>query len=153
MKLNKFLQTLDGKQIVAIGCTGEGNHSYVYIGEAGNWDLIKRAFEDYRTSIADKLERCRSKIEHYALNPVEFTGKETEEERTKKIFERADYMVSAYNSFRKSKNYLETYRSPSERNVKDDYPRNVDGAIAVLIEGKECGDFWFKSEFDKKYGV
>ena len=53
MKLKRYLKTLNEKDIVSIA-TKKGNN-YVYIGEAGNVELISKTFEDYHKSIGNEF--------------------------------------------------------------------------------------------------
>lgn len=149
MKLKEYLKNLDGNTIVSIGANN--GSAYMYIGKAENVDFILKLFEDYRTEKECEFADLTNKLNKWAFETPEVTGMEATDARN--VVEYATLMHHLYVTHKKTEKYLRTYRNPLNREVVDKSKRIDDKGVRVIIEGKEYGDFWFKSEFDEKYDV
>ena len=148
--LREYLETLDEDCRVAIGCkSGTG---FLYIGEAGNTELILRAFEDYRETVKERMNKAKGIINYHIMNPPALTG-ETDEENFDIILRRASYITENARSYLRSEKYIKGFISPMNRPVRERYHKDVDDCIAILIRGHEEGPYWTKSEFDADYKV
>ena len=149
MKLKDYLLTLDGNTIVSIG-TKDGS-SYMYIGEAGNTDLINKAFEDIYKAARRRLTRLRGQEKNWFMMKPIMGKKQINDEAL--IHEYAGELAHIYEEINRNRKIVELYVTPLTRDVVStmDLVRD-DNGIQVIISGFEKGRFWFKSEFDKRYG-
>lgn len=149
MKLKNYLLTLDSNAIVSIG-TKDGS-SYMYIGKAGNVDLINKAFEDIHKSAVRRLRWLKNKEKELFMTKSNLGKKQLDNETL--IHEYAGELSKIYNEINTVKKNVDYYVNPLTRNVVStmDLVRD-DNGIQVIISGFEKGRFWLKSEFDKCYG-
>lgn len=149
MKLKDYLLTLDSNTIVSIG-TKDGS-SYMYIGEAGNTDLINKAFEDIYKGAVRRLKWLRSKEKNWFMMKPIMGKKQINDEAL--IHEYAGELAHIYEEINRTNKIVDRYVNPLTRDVVSttELVRD-DNGIQVIISGFESGRFWFKSEFDKRYG-
>lgn len=147
MKLKAYLKTLNEKDIVSIA-TKKGN-CYVYIGEAGNVELISKAFEDYHNSIGNKFEELKHSIKALSLSAPEL--EEDDDENLDIVLDYSRRIAKAYAIFNSSKKYLRDYVDPMKRDVISVEKRDAEKGVRVIISGSDNGKYWFKSEFDKDH--
>ena len=147
MKLKGYLKTLNEKDIVSIATKKGAN--YVYIGEAGNVELISKMFEDYHKRVADKFEELKYDIKALALSTPELG--EDNDENLDIVLDYSKRIANAYVEFNRSKKYLRDYVDPMKRDVISTENRDVEKGVRVIISGSENGKYWFKSEFDKDH--
>lgn len=145
--LKDFLETLKRDRIVAIGAAG--GDSFLYIGEAGNMELIEKCYTNYLAKTKKRLSANMIKLKNLILNPPVMG--EDEEENKKAIKYCANIIGRLDRAIDRNIKYINTYQPVMDRMVKEFYQREVDNALVILIDGLESGEFWFKSEFDKKY--
>ena len=149
MKLKEYLKNLDGNTIVSIGANrGSG---YMYIGKAENVDLILKIFEEYREEKMFEFAELIDKLTKWSFDTPEKTGMEATDARN--VVEYATLMHHLCVTYKKTEKYLRTYRNPFDRDIVATTKRIDEKGYRVIIEGREYGDFWFKSEFDEKYNV
>ena len=147
MKLKGYLKTLNEKDIVSIA-TKEGTN-YVYIGEAGNVELISKMFEDYHKRVANKFEELKYDIKALALSTPELG--EDDDENLDIVLDYSKRIANTYVNFGRSKKYLLGYVDPMKRCVITTEQRDAEKGVRVIISGSENGKYWFKSEFDKDH--
>lgn len=147
MKLKEYLETLDGDKIVAIGA--KNGASYMYMSRADNEELIIKCFDDYRESIAARIEKYTIILTQECFAVPKSSDNERGKE--KNLFAYARKIGRIVDTIDRSKLYVENFKPVLEREVVDTYYKEVDDCEAIIIEGSEMGKFWFKSEFDKKY--
>ena len=147
MKLKGYLKTLNEKDIVSIA-TKEGTN-YVYIGEAGNVELISKMFEDYHKRVANKFEELKYDIKALALSTPEL--EEDDDENLDIVLDYSKRIANTYANFGRSKKYLRDYVDPMKRDVISTEKRDAEKGVRVIISGSENGKYWFKSEFDKDH--
>lgn len=111
MKLKRYLKTLNEKDIVSIA-TKKGNN-YVYIGEAGNVELISKMFEDYHKSIGNKFEELKHNIKALSLSAPELG--EDDDENLDIVLDYSRRIANAYVEFNRSKKYLRDYVDPMKK--------------------------------------
>lgn len=149
MKLKNYLLTLDSNAIVSIG-TKDGS-SYMYIGEAGNTDLINKVFEDIHKGAVRRLKWLRGKEKNwFMMKPIMGKNKINDEAL---IHEYAGELAHIYEEINRNRKIVDRYVNPLTRDVVSttELVRD-DNGIQIIISGFESGRFWFKSEFDKRYG-
>lgn len=147
MKLKRYLKTLNEKDIVSIA-TKKGVN-YVYIGEAGNVELISKAFEDYHKSIGNKFEELKHNIKALSLSAPELG--EDDDENLDIVLDYSRRIANAYVEFNRSKKYLRDYVDPMKRDVISTEKRDAEKGVRVIISESDNGKYWFKSEFDKDH--
>ena len=147
MKLKRYLKTLNEKDIVSIA-TKKGVN-YVYIGEAGNVELISKTFEDYHKSIGNKFEELKHIIKALSLSAPELG--EDDDENLDIVLDYSRRIANAYVEFNRSKKYLRDYVDPMKRDVISTEKRDAEKGVKVIISGSDNGKYWFKSEFDKDH--
>lgn len=147
MKLNEYLQTLENESIVAIGI--KGGSGFIYIGEVGNTELIEKVFTDYLHKVGKRLYKNEQTLKDLVTKPV--TLSDELESDNKKVHAYADKITKVYGTIKNCEQYIKGFRPVLEREVIEDYHKEVDDCKAVIIEGSESGGFWFKAEFDNKY--
>ena len=148
MKLKNYLATLDGNEIISIGA--KDGSSYVYIGEAGNVELIGQMFENYHKMMVKELGTLEKELRKLIMTPPKLGMDESES--VNKIHEHAKTIARIYVSVEKHKEYINGYVNPMKRDVVVNESRDCEEGTRVIITGKEIGKFWFKSEFDKQNG-
>ena len=147
MKLKGYLKTLNEKGIVSIA-TKKGTN-YVYIGEAGNLELISKMFEDYHKRVANKFEELKYDIKALALSTPELG--EDDDENLDIVLDYSKRIANTYVEFNRSKKYLCDYVDPMKRDVISTEKRDAEKGGRVIISGSDNGKYWFKSEFDKDH--
>lgn len=147
MKLKRYLKTLNEKDIVSIA-TKKG-YNYVYIGEAGNVELISKTFEDYHKSIGNTFEELKHNIKALSLSAPELG--EDDDENLDIVLDYSRRIANAYVEFNRSKKYLRDYVDPMKRDVISTEKRDAEKGVRVIISGSDNGKYWFKSEFDKDH--
>ena len=147
MKLKRYLKTLNEKDIVSIA-TKEGT-SYVYIGEAGNVELISKTFEDYHKNISNTFEELKHSIKALSLSAPELGA--DDDENLGIVLDYSRRIANAYATFNRSKKYLRDYVDPMKRDVISIEKRDAEKGVRVIISGSDNGKYWFKSEFDKDH--
>ena len=147
MKLKRYLKTLNEKDIVSIA-TKEGSN-YVYIGEAGNVELISKTFEDYHKSIGNEFEELKHNIKALSLSAPELGA--DDDENLDIVLDYSRRIANAYVEFNRSKKYLRDYVDPMKRDVISTEQRDAEKGVRVIISGSDNGKYWFKSEFDKDH--
>ena len=148
MKLKNYLAKLDDKQIVSIGA--KNGNSYMYIGEAGNVNLICSLFEEYHNSVVTHLVELEKDEQTMVMTIPELEDDQTENKN--RIHNYAKGIALNYMNIENNKAYLRNYVDPLKRDVVETENRDQEKGIRVIITGQEKGRFWFKSEFDKQYG-
>ncbi len=141
--LKETLKRLEGKD-VAIG-TVQGSN-FVYIGKADNVDLIEQIFKDYHDRIENEKLPATKKAIQKAMREIDKKGK---------LIEQAKEIVKLVETLEKYEEYVEGYVAPMKRRIFDIYESEIGEKgepIRVIVTGREKGEFWFKSEFDLKYG-
>ena len=146
--LKDYLETLDGEKIVAIGAK-DGN-GFVYIGKAGNIEFIEKCYENYLAKVERKLIKNKNYLKELVMSTPNLKGDDEQDHAVIR-----NYVVSAYNTVRSidsGNQYIKHYVPVMERDYIEHYDRGLDDdSEAIIIPGSEAGDFWLKSEFDKKY--
>lgn len=141
--LKETLKRLECKD-VAIG-TAQGSN-FLYIGKADNVDLIEQIFKDYHDRIENEKLPATKKAIQKAMRGIDKKGK---------LIEQAKEIVKLVETLEKYEEYVEGYVDPMKRRIFDIYESEIDEKgepIRVIVTGMEKGEFWFKSEFDLKYG-
>lgn len=148
MKLKNYLKALENDTIISIGM--RDGQQYMYIGEAGNVELINKVFEEYYESMANRIVRLRAKELELVMTKPKLKGSQAE----KQFFahQYAENVAKIYYRIENIKKFLSSYVNPLERNVIETKDRTCDEGIIITITGLEKGQFWFKSEFDKQNG-
>lgn len=143
--LKEILKRLEGKD-VSIG-TAQGN-GFMYIGKAEKVDLIVKIFEDYRDTIKNKKIPAKKKAIYYMMRGI------SKSKKIESLVAQAREIAKLVESLENYEDYIAGYVDPMHRNIVDIF--NCDPAIGepirVIVTGRETGEFWFKSEFDLKYG-
>lgn len=147
MKLKSYLKTLNEKDIVSIA-TKKGSN-YVYIGEAGNVELISKTFEDYHKLMGNKFEELKHKIKALSLSTPELG--EDDDENLDIVLDYSRRIADAYAMFNCCKKYLRDYVEPMKRDVISTGKRDAEKGVRVIISGSDNGKYWFKSEFDRDH--
>lgn len=146
MKLEKFLKTLDEDQIISIGAQNGAN--YLYIGRAGDVELIGEMFSQYRYRSVSRLAYLEKTLKEL-VKEVPKKGKDQAE--TDRLIEGyAKNVTSTYLGIEKHRTYLSKYSDPLKREVVETENRDCEEGIRVIIKGSEKGKYWFKSEFDER---
>lgn len=147
MKLKRYLKTLNEKDIVSIA-TKKGSN-YIYIGEAGNVELISKTFEDHHKNISNTFEELKHKIKALSLSAPELG--EDDDENLDIVLDYSRRIADAYVMFNRCKKYLRDYVEPMKRDVISTEKRDAEKGVRVIISGSDNGKYWFKSEFDKDH--
>lgn len=147
MKLKRYLKTLNEKDIVSIAT--EKGSNYVYIGEAGNVELISKTFEDYHKNISNTFEKLKHKIKALSLSAPELG--EDDDKNLDIVLDYSKRISYAYAMFNRSKKYLLNYVDPMKRDVISTEKRDAEKGVRIIISGSDNGKYWFKSEFDKDH--
>lgn len=147
MKLKEYLETLNDNTIVSIGA--KNGSAYMYIGKAGDVDLMTKVFDDFIESKKQELNELKKRLNRLVFNMPKETGKEIVDEYY--VREYAKAVSQAYRASKKIKKYLKDYVNPLERDVIEHSKRIDEKGYRVIIKGEEFADFWIKSEFDEKY--
>lgn len=149
MKLKKYLEGLSDDTIVSIGAiNGSG---YMYIGRAGDVDMITKVFENYREHKIKELGILENDIKKLAYATPEITDVESTDDRN--VVEYVETLCRARTKHKNMDKYIRKYKSPLGRSVVDSSRRIDEIGYRIIIEGRETGDFWLKSEFDEKYNI
>ena len=138
--LKETLKRLECKD-VAIG-TAQGSN-FLYIGKADNIDLIEQIFKDYHDKIENEKLPATKKAIQKAMREIDKKGK---------LIEQAKEIVKLVETLEKYEEYVEGYVAPMKRRIVQIYESDIGEPIRVIVTGREKGEFWFKSEFDLKYG-
>ena len=138
--LKETLKRLECKD-VAIG-TAQGSN-FLYIGKADNIDLIEQIFKDYHDKIENEKLPATKKAIQKAMREIDKKGK---------LIEQAKEIVKLVETLEKYEEYVEGYVAPMKRRIVEIYESDIGEPIRVIVTGREKGEFWFKSEFDLKYG-
>lgn len=149
INFKEFLGTIDEEQIVAIG--PKNGNSFVYIGKAGNTELIEKCFEDVRCNTIERVDYAKTNLESLVLNPPVIKD---QEEKDDIIRSRAALISSKLRIIESGERYLKGYIPAFKRNVEENYVRDCPGCeneLVILVGGTENGRFWFRSEFEKVY--
>lgn len=147
MTLKTYLKSLDGDTIVSIGA--RDGDAYMYIGEAGNTDLITKVFDDFRNARQLELRLAEKAERKLILSNPKLGRDDIENENA--IHQLSEKIAKNYARRKKLNTYLRKYVKPLNRGVVEKNCRSSEEGIRIIITGKEGGDFWFKSEFDKRY--
>lgn len=148
MKLFEQLDKMKEDQIVAIGA--QGGNGFIYIGEAGNRELIEKCFDDCRRKIENNLAKNKEKLEGYFVEPVQMVT-EYKVDLLMDLRNKCYAIEKTTQTIISNINYINGYVKPEERGVMEVYHKEVDDCMAIIIKGSESGGFWTKEEFDKKY--
>lgn len=145
------LREWDKDKIVAIAADKGSN--WVYIGPAGNEELITRCFNDLLHESEARLAKAMDKIKFLVSNPGVLKIENTETaEGLDKITLYSHDVNHTCKSIAKNTKFINTYIEPLNRKVTEIYPKEVDSCTAVIVTGLETGKFWTREEFEKKYG-
>ena len=140
--LKETLKRLEGKD-VSIG-TVQGN-GFMYIGKAENVELIAKIFAEYHDKIeGDKLPGKKKDI-CTMMRGINKKGK---------LVDQAKEIAKLVESLENYEDYISGYVDPMNRNIVEIFESDpaIGEPIRVIVTGREVGEFWFKSEFDLKYG-
>ena len=140
--LKETLKRLEGKD-VSIG-TVQG-HGFMYIGKAENVELIAKIFADYHDKIESKKLPAKKNDICTMMRGINKKGK---------LVDQAKEISKLVESLENYEEYLSGYVDPMNRNIVEGFESNpaIDEPIRLIVAGRETGEFWFKSEFDLKYG-
>ena len=140
--LKETLKRLEGKD-VSIG-TVQG-HGFMYIGKAENVELIAKIFADYHDKIESKKLPGKKKDICTMMRGINKKGK---------LVAQAKEISKLVESLENYEDYLDGYVDPMNRNIVEIFESDpaIGEPIRVIVTGREVGEFWFKSEFDLKYG-
>ena len=143
--LKETLKRLEGKE-VSIG-TVHGN-GFLYIGKAEKVDLIVKIFEDYRDTIKNKKIPAKKKAIYYMKR------RNSKRKKIESLVAQAREIAKLVESLENYEEYLSGDVDPMNRNIVEGFESNpaIDEPIRLIVAGRETGEFWFKSEFDLKYG-
>lgn len=148
MKLKTYLAKANDDEIISI-CAKDGS-SYVYIGEAKNVELINEVFEFTHQMMEDKLIKLRNRLRKLIFNSPKLNGDEDKDNEI--IFEHGLKVSSTCKEINHVSHYLKRYKAPLEREIVTVEKRQCEEGNKIMVTGSEFGLFWFKSEFDKKFG-
>lgn len=137
-----YLSSL-GDQEIAIG-TMDGS-SFLYFGPANDIELIQRAFDDSRKNMAFARDRAKADLKRYLVKPAQRSSD------FDTILQMANDIKNALKLYEKHELNLKQFKPIEKRMVIDTYKKDVDNCLAILVDGKDAGSYWFKSEFDLKY--
>ena len=140
--LKETLKRLEGKD-VSIG-TVQG-HGFMYIGKAENVELIAKIFADYHDKIESKKLPGKKKDICAMMRSINKKGK---------LVDQAKEIAKMVESLENYEDYIAGYVDPMHRNIVEIFESDpaIGEPIRVIVTGREVGEFWFKSEFDLKYG-
>lgn len=140
--LKETLKRLEGKD-VSIG-TVQG-HGFMYIGKAENVELIAKIFADYHDKIESKKLPAKKNDICTMMRGINKKGK---------LVDQAKEISKLVESLENYEDYLDGYVDPMNRNIVEIFESDpaIGEPIRVIVTGREVGEFWFKSEFDLKYG-
>lgn len=147
--LKEFLKEFDKDEIIAIAAKQGGG--FVYIGRAGDTKLIEKVMKDFVAGMKTRLEANKKRLRSLVTTPIKFKD-EDESKREHEVRIYAHRIYQTYGSIINQEDYFKHYKPIMERKVIETYHKEVDNCTAIVVPGKEHGDFWFKEEFDKKYG-
>ena len=140
--LKDTLKRLEGKD-VSIG-TAQG-HNFIYIGRADNVELIAKIFAEYHDKIENKKIPGKKKDICAMMRSINKKGK---------LVDQAKEIAKMVESLENYEDYIAGYVDPMHRNIVEIFESDpaIGEPIRVIVTGREVGEFWFKSEFDLKYG-
>lgn len=148
MKLFEKLNKMKDNKIVAIG-TSNGN-GFVYIGEAGDRELIGKCFDKHYNRLLDLQQNYRLKLEHL-IREVSDIEDFTKINDLKVLRDNATECTRVCSMLIGLDPYVKGTIKTFNREIHDVYHKDVDNCTAIIVEGFEAGSFWTKEEFDKKY--
>lgn len=139
--LSNYLKTIGPDTNICIGTLN--GCGFMFFGKPIETDLIKTIFDNYRKDRVKEIQDIKTSL-IYKLNNHEKVTPNDYYSLAKSISNDFTYMnrLAMYNK---------EYKSPLKRCVEDSYFKDIDNCLCIIIEGKEKGKFWFKSEFGKVY--
>lgn len=156
--LKEFLEQVDGEQIIHMG-SSEGS-AFWFVGTKDQLienhvklaEIEKNKLETQIINIREnyaRLEDLYAQLNSYDLKCVE--RKNIKEigllaKLVANISKAVDAQIDNLPELRKD---LRGFNPFLDRLVADQYPRIEGDGIVVLTEGKECGKFWNKKEYDE----
>ena len=71
-----------------------------------------------------------------------------------KLVDQAKEIAKMVESLENYEDYIAGYVDPMHRNIVEIFESDpaIGEPIRVIVTGREVGEFWFKSEFNLKYG-
>lgn len=150
MRLAELLdkkKVIQDDTIVAIG-TKNGS-SYMYIGRADDRELMDKCFEKYLRKMKAKLKRDEAELRKVMTNMSSKTFDDTTDIRG--VIGEAELIGRAYRRYFETKDYIDSYQPVLDRYVVERYAKDFGNELAIIVGGREDGEFWTKEEFDRKY--
>lgn len=126
MELNKFVETLDKSQRLAIGA----KLAFVFIGTVSEWFQDMEKVNDYELNRATKMLKYLKL--RYNIDSRCNVG--DEKKRRKRLLKYWKGRVDAFKPFQ-------------NREIIERYVSKYDGRISILVEGEENGDFHTENEY------
>lgn len=146
--LLELLDTLDENAMVAIGAKKGGG--YVYIGRAGDRDLISKVFDGFVKRAKRRISNSKGTLKTLVTKPVQLTGDDIKDNEA--VTKRVRAIVENHVTLKRNTEYVGSYKEPFERTVIESYQKIWDDCLAIIVEGKEeQGCCWSKKEFDEMY--
>lgn len=148
MTLKEQLNKMKDNKIVAIGA--KDGTGFVYIGEAGNRELIEKCFDKHHNRLVSLQQNYKLKIEHL-VREVSDIEDFTDVNKIEHLGYSAAECARDCSILVKLEPYIKGTITTFDREVRDVYHKDVDNCTAIIVDGFEAGGFWTKAEFDRKY--
>lgn len=144
-KFNNFMKDFEGKE-VCIGAKDGTNFMYIGPwGEAAGRDIIEKSISDYRNRMEKSIPLLYKNMEYKAKYSYEF--KDTEDITAETLLvQHCKEMGKLAKKYSKAKSYVKSFKDLKNRHVVDNYVRDSDGRMVIMISGSEQGPFWFREE-------
>lgn len=143
MKLKKFLEKrYTDEDIVAIG-TADGQ-SYIYIGPAHDFESIEACFEDRKRAIERNIRSGELALQR------ELRLRQPDPENLEETLDFCKRIYEHYGALFSNKERLRRWTNWDKRQIVDAYNRlDQDAPHAIIIRGREVGQYWFREECQK----
>lgn len=155
MTVKQRIKKADDNEIFCIG----SQTGFVFI---GNKEEFKRDIggindECVKTLVSAKNNALRSKTKYMRdggrTRICDRYGTRVDVSWQKCIDNLYQGLLRAERTYWKLKDYLLNYKPFENRKIKDEYKRVLDGATVLVVDGVECGAYWFDYEYKSKKGV
>lgn len=149
--LKEMLQKMESDEIVAIAT--EHGTNWIYIGPAGNEELITKCFDDLLRETEKRLDKRLGDLE-FALSNLDVLNMENAGsiEGLDKMANYGQIIYKTSKSIIRNKKLINEFVEPLNRKVVETYRKEVDNCKGIVVTGLETGKFWTLEEFNKKYG-